>query len=110
MPTPALEFVIKPEVKEEKTVIESNLLKKNETESGGVSKNFNPETNTTEKEVKDVFYETEKSVIKVRGDTIIFREKTPSPDLNYFTFSYCCSYNGGGCLQLITKNPEQYHR
>nr|XP_050861167.1 cytosolic endo-beta-N-acetylglucosaminidase-like isoform X1 [Vespula vulgaris] len=55
-------------------------------------------------------YETEKSYVRVLGNVASFQPKSLPTSANYFEFCNEYSYEGGGCLKLITGNPREYHR
>ncbi|XP_047363269.1 cytosolic endo-beta-N-acetylglucosaminidase isoform X1 [Vespa velutina] len=55
-------------------------------------------------------YETEKCYVRFLGNVVSFQPKLLPTNVNYFEFSNVYSYEGGGCLKLITKNPDEYHR
>ncbi|KAI4487028.1 hypothetical protein M0802_012128 [Mischocyttarus mexicanus] len=55
-------------------------------------------------------YETEKSYVRVLGNVVNFQPKSVVTNENYFEFCNEYSYEGGGCLKLITKTPRNYHR
>lgn len=62
------------------------------------------------KEQIEFIYETAREIMKVVGSNITFQPKTNSPGINYFEFYDASSYNGGGCLMMVTENPKVYHR
>ncbi|KAL0122537.1 hypothetical protein PUN28_007324 [Cardiocondyla obscurior] len=55
-------------------------------------------------------YENKKSIIRVCGNVVKFENKELAENVNSFEFCDRFSYNGGGCLKLITKDPRSYHR
>ncbi|XP_012284248.1 uncharacterized protein LOC105701771 [Orussus abietinus] len=55
-------------------------------------------------------HETARSIIKVLGTTVLVEPKPQSNHANYYEFCKDLSYYGGGCLKLITEDPEVYHR
>ncbi|XP_015511379.1 cytosolic endo-beta-N-acetylglucosaminidase isoform X1 [Neodiprion lecontei] len=107
-PSPHLEILNQPEITEPKVVTESNLLNKNETESAS------GQVLTTESDLKkvveDIVYDTKRSCVKVHGQSIAFTSTTLNSELNYFKYCRSCSFNGGGCLEIITSNPRLFHR
>lgn len=71
-------------------------------------------SNDTDGKKKDVrierIYENKKNIIRVCGKVVQFENKLSFVDVNTWEFCDRFSYNGGGCLKLITKNDMQYHR
>ncbi|XP_014612927.1 PREDICTED: cytosolic endo-beta-N-acetylglucosaminidase isoform X3 [Polistes canadensis] len=65
--------------------------------------------NSTKKEILYV-YETEKSFVRILGNNVNFQPKSAITNANHFKFCNEYSYEGGGCLKLITTNPLNYHR
>lgn len=55
-------------------------------------------------------YENRKNIIRVCNNVINFEEKLPVSNINTFEFCNQFSYNGGGCLKLITTDDRLYHR
>lgn len=56
-------------------------------------------------------YETSHEIVKVLGKSITFEDKPNSfAGINCTQFSYDLSYEGGGCLKIITRNIRSYHR
>lgn len=55
-------------------------------------------------------YENRKNIIRVCDNVVNFEEKLPALDVNTFEFCDQFSYNGGGCLKLITRDHRLYHR
>lgn len=55
-------------------------------------------------------YETKKHVIRVFKNIVNIEDKLPILDINFFEFYDEFSYDGGGCLKLITNDPTVYHR
>lgn len=55
-------------------------------------------------------YENKKNIIRVCDNVVNFEEKLSAPDINTFEFCDQFSYNGGGCLKLITTDDRLYHR
>lgn len=55
-------------------------------------------------------YENERSIIRVCGKIVKIEDKLPAVDVNTFEFCDQFSYNGGGCLKLITRDHRLYHR
>lgn len=55
-------------------------------------------------------YENKKNIIRVCDNIVNFEEKLPASDINTFEFCDQFSYNGGGCLKLITRDNRLYHR
>jgi len=55
-------------------------------------------------------YENRKNIIRVCGNLIKFEDKLSTIDINTFEFCDQFSYNGGGCLKLITRDHRLYHR
>ncbi|OXU26644.1 hypothetical protein TSAR_007883 [Trichomalopsis sarcophagae] len=56
-------------------------------------------------------YETSHEIVKVLGKRITFDDKPNSyAGINCTQFSYDLSYEGGGCLKIITRNIRSYHR
>lgn len=72
-------------------------------------KAVNDNESSSKKEVLYV-YETEKSYVRVLGNVASFQPKSIPTNVNYFEFCNEYSYEGGGCLKLMTKNPGEYHR
>ncbi|XP_046410951.1 cytosolic endo-beta-N-acetylglucosaminidase 1-like isoform X2 [Neodiprion fabricii] len=107
-PSPHLEILNQPEITEPKVVTESNLLNKNETKSA--SEQVLTTESDFKKVVEDIVYDTKRSFVKVHGQTIAFTSTTLNSELNYFKYCRSCSFNGGGCLEIITSNPRLFHR
>ncbi|XP_017763389.1 PREDICTED: cytosolic endo-beta-N-acetylglucosaminidase [Eufriesea mexicana] len=55
-------------------------------------------------------YETRKYVIRILENNVNIQNKTPLLDVNYFEFCTQFSFEGGGCLKLITNDLKSYHR
>lgn len=76
--------------------------------------NENNKSNDTDCKKKETrierIYENMKSIIRVCGKVVKFEKKFSGIDFNTFEFCDRFSYNGGGCLKLITRNHRQYHR
>lgn len=78
-------------------------------------KHNNDESNDTDCEKKETkierIYENRKTIIRVCGNVVKFENKL-STDVDVNTFEFCdqFSYNGGGCLKLITRDHRLYHR
>ncbi|XP_076226014.1 cytosolic endo-beta-N-acetylglucosaminidase isoform X2 [Nomia melanderi] len=74
------------------------------------------ESNTANKEKKspqtprEYIYETAINTIRILGNTVNIENKLPVLGLNYFEFHDGLSFEGGGCLKLITNDPGLYHR
>jgi hypothetical protein len=62
-------------------------------------------------EAQQCTYETLHEVIKVLENQIIFEDKTNSfAGINCTQFTYDISYEGGGCIKILSKNIRSYHR
>jgi len=79
-------------------------------------KHDNNESNDTVCEKKEKtqierIYENKRNIIRVCGNVVTFENKL-STDVDVNTFEFCdqFSYNGGGCLKLITRDHTLYHR
>lgn len=78
-------------------------------------KHNNDESNGTDCEQKETqierIYENKRNIIRVCGNVVTFENKL-STDVDVNTFEFCdqFSYNGGGCLKLITRDHTLYHR
>ncbi|XP_046734351.1 uncharacterized protein LOC124404338 isoform X2 [Diprion similis] len=107
-PSPHLEILNQPEITEPKVVPASNILNKNETETAA-GQAASTESDL-KKKVEDIVYDTKKSFVKVHGHSIVFTDKTLDSELNYFKYCSSYSFNGGGCLEIITSNPRLFHR
>ncbi|EZA56459.1 Cytosolic endo-beta-N-acetylglucosaminidase [Ooceraea biroi] len=55
-------------------------------------------------------YENSRSTVRIRSNVISFENKLSAPDDNTFEFCDIFSFEGGGCLKLVTRNPRSYHR
>lgn len=66
-------------------------------------------TNKTHTRIERI-YENRKNIIRVCDNVVNIEEKLSAPDFNTFEFCDRFSYNGGGCLKLITTNDRLYHR
>ncbi|XP_077257220.1 cytosolic endo-beta-N-acetylglucosaminidase isoform X2 [Temnothorax americanus] len=55
-------------------------------------------------------YENRKNIIRVCGKVVEFEDKLSAVDVNTFEFCDKFSYNGGGCLKLVTRDPRLHHR
>ncbi|XP_036149552.1 cytosolic endo-beta-N-acetylglucosaminidase isoform X2 [Monomorium pharaonis] len=85
------------------------------TENGENEKQSNNDNDkrdsTKKKEIRiERIYENKKNIIRVCDNVVKFEDKLSVIDVNSFEFCNQFSYNGGGCLKLITKNPRLYHR
>ena len=66
---------------------------------------------TTNQVPQTSIFETVHEIIKMTGNQLVFEKKPNSyAGLNCEEFSYDISYEGGGCLKLISKNIKSYHR
>ncbi|XP_015609952.1 uncharacterized protein LOC107274903 [Cephus cinctus] len=63
----------------------------------------------SEKPLKKI-YESAERILTINGRSITIEKTSTNPKKNYFEFHNMCSYNGGGCLKLITVDPKVYHR
>lgn len=74
----------------------------------------NNKSNDADCKKKDVrierIYENEKNIMRVCGKVVKFENKLSDVDGNTFEFCDRFSYNGGGCLKLITRDCRRYHR
>ncbi|XP_011498269.1 PREDICTED: cytosolic endo-beta-N-acetylglucosaminidase [Ceratosolen solmsi marchali] len=62
-------------------------------------------------ETQKCTYETLHEKIKVLDNEIIFEDKADSfAGINCTQFTYDISYEGGGCIKLLSKNIRSYHR
>lgn len=55
-------------------------------------------------------FETPFEIMKVTGKRIVFVAKTPSVPVNCTEYCEEYSYDGGGCLRLVTEDTNIYHR
>jgi len=67
----------------------------------------NKDTEKKETRIEHI-YENKKNIIRVCGNVVKFEDKLL--DINTFEFCDQFSYNGGGCLKLITRDHRLYHR
>lgn len=100
IPVPCLQFTqstqrILPDVEDEKH---------NNDES-----NKNNDTKKKETRIERI-YENKKNIIRVCGNIVQVENKLSAVDVNTFEFCNQFSYNGGGCLKLITRDSRLYHR
>nr|XP_034193175.1 cytosolic endo-beta-N-acetylglucosaminidase-like isoform X1 [Osmia lignaria]XP_034193176.1 cytosolic endo-beta-N-acetylglucosaminidase-like isoform X1 [Osmia lignaria]XP_034193177.1 cytosolic endo-beta-N-acetylglucosaminidase-like isoform X1 [Osmia lignaria]XP_034193178.1 cytosolic endo-beta-N-acetylglucosaminidase-like isoform X1 [Osmia lignaria]XP_034193180.1 cytosolic endo-beta-N-acetylglucosaminidase-like isoform X1 [Osmia lignaria]XP_034193181.1 cytosolic endo-beta-N-acetylglucosaminid len=58
----------------------------------------------------EYIYETKNNIIRIFEKNVDIQTKTPVPDINCFEFCNEFSFEGGGCLKLITNNSGLYHR
>ncbi|XP_054000563.1 uncharacterized protein LOC128888008 isoform X2 [Hylaeus anthracinus] len=58
----------------------------------------------------ECIYETKKHAIRILKNIVNIEDKSSISDINYFEFCDQFSYEGGGCLKLITNDPKLYHR
>ncbi|KAK2581092.1 hypothetical protein KPH14_007916 [Odynerus spinipes] len=72
-------------------------------------KPVNSDNDTSKKETHYI-YETEKAYVRVHGNVVNFEPKSIISNENSFEFCTNYSYEGGGCLKLVTKTPRRYHR
>lgn len=89
VPMPHLKFTHLPEIPEPKSKDDRNECAKTTTE---------------------YVYETRRSTIRIRGSVVNIENKSPLADVNSFEFCNVFSFEGGGCLKLITNDPKLYHR
>lgn len=87
----------------QRTLIENN---------DGVNNDQGDKDNDTKKTCTRIerIYENRKNIIRVCDNIINIEEKLPVPNFNTFEFCDKFSYNGGGCLKLITTDDRLYHR
>ncbi|KZC13919.1 Cytosolic endo-beta-N-acetylglucosaminidase [Dufourea novaeangliae] len=62
------------------------------------------------KETTEYVYETKKNILRILGNVATIENKSSMLDTNYLEFYDRLSYDGGGCLKLITNDPRSYHR
>lgn len=55
-------------------------------------------------------YETRKHIIRILENVASIQDKIPILNVNSFEFCNQFSYEGGGCLKLITNELNAYHR
>ncbi|KAK1118983.1 hypothetical protein K0M31_013753 [Melipona bicolor] len=72
-------------------------------------KNGNDRNECAKKPIQYV-YETKKHIIRILDNVASIQDKIPILDVNSFEFCNQFSYEGGGCLKLITKELNSYHR
>lgn len=71
----------------------------------------NKNNDNKKKEIRiEHIYENKKNIIRVCGNIVQFENKLSAIDVNTFEFCDQFSYNGGGCLKLITRDSKLYHR
>ncbi|XP_078033690.1 cytosolic endo-beta-N-acetylglucosaminidase isoform X2 [Augochlora pura] len=75
-----------------------------------VLKPNNIENNKKSETQIEYVYETRKNIVRILGNVANIEYKLPTLDLNDLEFYNELSYEGGGCLKLITNNPRVYHR
>ncbi|XP_011052614.1 PREDICTED: cytosolic endo-beta-N-acetylglucosaminidase isoform X1 [Acromyrmex echinatior] len=80
--------------------------------TGNVEDENNENNETCEKKENRIerIYENRKNIIRVCGNSVKFEDKLSAVDINTFEFCDQFSYNGGGCLKLITRDHRLYHR
>ena len=89
VPMPHLKFTLLPDIPEPKSKDDRNECANTATE---------------------YIYETKKHVIRILGSAVSIESKLPLTDVNCFEFCDRFSFEGGGCLKLITNDSRQYHR
>ncbi|XP_016770643.1 cytosolic endo-beta-N-acetylglucosaminidase isoform X2 [Apis mellifera] len=89
VPTPHLQFTYVPQLPEPK----------NENDR-----------NECPKQPIQYIYETKKNVIRILENVVNIQDKMPILDINCFEFCNQFSFEGGGCLKLITNDLRSYHR
>lgn len=89
VPTPHLQFTYVPQLPEPK----------NENDR-----------NECSKQPIQYIYETKRNVIRILENVINIQDKMPILDINCFEFCNQFSFEGGGCLKLITNDLRSYHR
>lgn len=79
---------------------------------GDVEDKNNESNETCEKKENRIerIFENRKNIIRVCGNLVKFEDKLSAVDINTFEFCDQFSYNGGGCLKLITRDHRLYHR
>ncbi|KAG7189443.1 hypothetical protein KM043_017144 [Ampulex compressa] len=61
-------------------------------------------------EHEECIYETKQNIIRICKDVVNFEPKTIVSNFNCFEYYDRFSYEGGGCLKLVTKDSTVYHR
>ncbi|XP_015127690.1 cytosolic endo-beta-N-acetylglucosaminidase isoform X1 [Diachasma alloeum] len=69
-----------------------------------------PKSTSSKQQAPECTFETPFEVIKVQGRKITFLPKNLSVSVNRTDFCNDFSYGGGGCLQVTTIHPQNYHR
>ncbi|XP_017887625.1 cytosolic endo-beta-N-acetylglucosaminidase [Ceratina calcarata] len=90
VPIPHLKFTYRPEIPEPKSEDDRNECPRKPTQY--------------------YVYETRKNVIRILENVVALEDKMPMLDVNYFDFCKDLSFEGGGCLKLITNDLNTYHR
>ncbi|XP_018400063.1 PREDICTED: cytosolic endo-beta-N-acetylglucosaminidase [Cyphomyrmex costatus] len=80
--------------------------------TGDVEVENNESNKTCKKKENQIerIYENKKNIIRVCGNLVKFEDKLSTIDINTFEFCDQFSYNGGGCLKLVTRDHRLYHR
>ncbi|XP_050455330.1 cytosolic endo-beta-N-acetylglucosaminidase [Cataglyphis hispanica] len=102
VPAPHLQFTRSTQ----RTLIED--VENNDGDNNGKGDKDN-DTKKTRTRIEHI-YENRKNIIRVCDNVINIEEKLPTPNFNTFEFCDKFSYNGGGCLKLITTDDRLYHR
>lgn len=55
-------------------------------------------------------YRTSRAIITINGNAAEITAKPSMPMINYHEFVNDLSFNGGGCLRIITNHSQLYHR
>lgn len=66
--------------------------------------------NECPKKATQYVYETKKNVIRILENIVNIQDKMAIMDVNCFEFCNQLSFEGGGCLKLITNDLRSYHR
>lgn len=113
VPVPHLQFTRSTQ----RTVVDNNKNSNEEThKDSNVDDNGNNDKDDKDKETKkpqtriEYIYENNRSVIRICNNIISFEGKLSAPDINTFEFCDMFSYEGGGCLKLLTRDHRLYHR
>ncbi|XP_011156216.1 cytosolic endo-beta-N-acetylglucosaminidase isoform X1 [Solenopsis invicta] len=105
IPVPHLQFT------QSKLRILNDVEDKNIENEKQSSNEHNKSKDAKKKETRiERIYENKKSIIRVCDNIVQFEKKLSAVDVNTFEFCNQFSYNGGGCLKLITKDHRLYHR
>ncbi|XP_033221920.1 cytosolic endo-beta-N-acetylglucosaminidase isoform X2 [Belonocnema kinseyi] len=94
-------------------IIDTTIIEEDDNVPGSDNnppiKEDNPSKKNEIKKIKEYIYETGFDVMKVKGQTVTFRAKSPA-GMNFLEFQNDFAFDGGGCLKFIIKDPSVHYR